>query len=302
MTTAGKVASNTTQSKNLWYKQTGWIITLLILLWPLGLYLMWKYTDWNRVIKWVVTGLLSIATLASLVATMDPSPTLSIDNIGDGRISTDDTKYTVTGSTGSVSDGVKVTINGKEAMWSGDKFTAIVDLTEGDNQIVVRAIKGGQVDEEKFIIHRNTAAEIKAKKDAEAAAEAKNKAEAKAEAAAEAAREAEARAEAARANAPAEYKSALNQADTYANQMNLSKKGLYDQLVSEYGGQFSAKAAQYAIDNVVADWKANALAQAKDYQDNMSMSPAAIRDQLISPYGGQFTDAEADYAIQHLND
>ena len=33
---------------------------------------------------------------------------------------------------------------------------------------------------------------------------------------------------------PAEYKSALSQATTYANQMNLSKRGVYDQLVSEY--------------------------------------------------------------------
>lgn len=100
---------------------------------------------------------------------------------------------------------------------------------------------------------------------------------------------------------PAEYKSALSQATTYSSTMNMSKQGVYDQLVSEYGGQFTPEAAQYAIDNVKADWKANALASAKTYQDTMSMSPAAIRDQLISQYGGQFTEAEADYAIQNLN-
>jgi hypothetical protein len=83
--------------------------------------------------------------------------------------------------------------------------------------------------------------------------------------------------------------------------MNMSKKGVYDQLVSEYGGQFKPEAAQYAIDNIKADWNANALASAKSYQDTMNMSPAAIRDQLVSPYGGQFTESEADYAIQNLN-
>lgn len=101
---------------------------------------------------------------------------------------------------------------------------------------------------------------------------------------------------------PAEYKSALNQAGSYANTMHMSKQGVYDQLVSQYGGQFSAPAAQYAIDNVKADWNANALAKAKDYQKTMSMSPAAIHDQLTSAAGEKFTASEADYAIAHLND
>ena len=85
---------------------------------------------------------------------------------------------------------------------------------------------------------------------------------------------------------PAEYVSALAQATTYANTMHLSKKGVYDQLVSEYGGKFTAAAAQYAIDNVKADWNAQALAQAKTYQNTMHLSPAAVHDQLVSENGG----------------
>lgn len=100
---------------------------------------------------------------------------------------------------------------------------------------------------------------------------------------------------------PPEYRSALNKATSYASRMNMSKQGVYDQLVSEYGEQFSAEAAQYAIDNVEADWNANALAKAKSYQSRMSMSPSAIHDQLTSTYGEQFTVAEADYAIANLN-
>jgi len=101
---------------------------------------------------------------------------------------------------------------------------------------------------------------------------------------------------------PREYKSALNKAASYANTMHMSKRGVYDQLVSDYGEKFSAEAAQYAIDNVKADWNANALAKAKNYQNTMNMSPSAIHDQLTSEYGEKFTQAEADYAIQHLND
>lgn len=100
---------------------------------------------------------------------------------------------------------------------------------------------------------------------------------------------------------PVEYRSALTKADSYANVMNMSKAGLYDQLTSQYGEQFSPEAAQYAVDNVKADWNANALAKAKTYQDDMAMSPAAIRDQLTSSYGEQFTEAEAQYAIDNLN-
>ncbi|MBP2099766.1 hypothetical protein J2Z52_002583 [Enterococcus rivorum] len=77
--------------------------------------------------------------------------------------------------------------------------------------------------------------------------------------------------------------------------------GIYDQLISEYGEKFSPEAAQYAIDNLKADWNANALAKAKSYQESMAMSPEAIRDQLISEHGEKFTPEEADYAIQNLN-
>ena len=76
---------------------------------------------------------------------------------------------------------------------------------------------------------------------------------------------------------------------------------LYDQLTSENGEKFTAEEAQYAVDNINADWNENALETAKDYRDNMDMSPEAIRDQLTSEYGEQFTAEEADYAIQNLD-
>ena len=84
--------------------------------------------------------------------------------------------------------------------------------------------------------------------------------------------------------------------------MHMSKQGIFDQLTSEYGEKFSPEAAQYAVDNLQADYNANALAAAKNYQKTMSMSPEAIRDQLTSEYGDKFTQDEADYAVAHLND
>ncbi len=46
-----------------WYQQTWAIIVLLWLFFPVGLFLMWKYSDWRSQIKWavsVVSGLLVV--------------------------------------------------------------------------------------------------------------------------------------------------------------------------------------------------------------------------------------------------
>lgn len=97
-----------------------------------------------------------------------------------------------------------------------------------------------------------------------------------------------------------EYKNALKSAETYSNKMHMSKQAVYDQLTSQYGGRFSADAAQYAIDNVVADWNANALKSAETYSNKMHMSKQAVYDQLVSAYGAQFTAAEAQYAVNNV--
>lgn len=100
---------------------------------------------------------------------------------------------------------------------------------------------------------------------------------------------------------PIEYKNALRKAKRYSEMMHMSKQAIYDQLTSEYGEQFPAEAAQYAVDNLKADYNANALEKAKKYRDTMAMSNDAIYDQLTSDYGEQFTPEEAQYAVDNLN-
>jgi hypothetical protein len=99
---------------------------------------------------------------------------------------------------------------------------------------------------------------------------------------------------------PREHQNALAKAKTYSDSMHMSKQGIYKQLTSTAEG-FDSEAAQYAIDNLEADYNANALAKAKTYSDSMHMSSDAIRTQLTSDAEG-FTDAEADYAVAHLDD
>lgn len=99
---------------------------------------------------------------------------------------------------------------------------------------------------------------------------------------------------------PQEYQNALKSAESYSDVFHMSKKGIYDQLTSEYGDNFPAEAAQYAVDNLDVDYKQNALACAQNYYTEMAMSKQEVYDQLVSEYGEQFTTEEADYAIANL--
>lgn len=99
---------------------------------------------------------------------------------------------------------------------------------------------------------------------------------------------------------PKDYSNALKKAERYADNMHMSKAGIYDQLTSEHGEAFSAEAATYAIENMTADFKENALYKAKRYSDNQHMSKARIYKQLTSEHGEQFTADEAQYAVDNL--
>ena len=102
------------------------------------------------------------------------------------------------------------------------------------------------------------------------------------------------------ANIPGEYKSALKKAEVYSNTMSMSKASIYEQLVSEFGEKFPKEAAQYAVDNLKANYNENALKKAETYSSSMNMSKASIYDQLTSSAGEKFTKEEAQYAVDNL--
>ncbi|WP_081099556.1 Ltp family lipoprotein [Corynebacterium glutamicum] len=99
---------------------------------------------------------------------------------------------------------------------------------------------------------------------------------------------------------PIEWQNALTKADPYANRQHMSQSRLYNQLTSEYGEGFTEEAAQYAIENVKADWNANALEKARRYQERQAMSVDRIYRQLTSEYGEGFTPEQAQYAVDNL--
>ena len=94
------------------------------------------------------------------------------------------------------------------------------------------------------------------------------------------------------------YSAALKEAQSY-NRLYLSKKGIYDQLIFK---GFNSDTAQYAINHLNADYKANALAQARQHRKYSNLSKTEIYNMLTSPRIDRFTKEEANYAIQHLGD
>ncbi|GAA6117029.1 Ltp family lipoprotein [Apilactobacillus kunkeei] len=103
-------------------------------------------------------------------------------------------------------------------------------------------------------------------------------------------------------DATTDQQSALQQADYFANDANMSKAKIYEQLTSSYGGNFSSSDVNYAISHLEGvDWNQNALATAQKYVDDYHMSKSELYDQLTSSYGEQFTASQAQYAINNLD-
>ena len=94
------------------------------------------------------------------------------------------------------------------------------------------------------------------------------------------------------------YSAALKEAQGY-NSIHLSKKRIYNQLIFK---GFNSDTAQYAINHLNANYKANALAQARQHRKYSNLSKTEIYNMLTSPRIDRFTKEEANYAIHHLDD
>lgn len=58
----------------VWYKRTWGIILMLILFFPIGLYLLWRYSKWNTTVKGVVTGIVSLFVIAAMAGNDNKEP------------------------------------------------------------------------------------------------------------------------------------------------------------------------------------------------------------------------------------
>lgn len=92
-----------------------------------------------------------------------------------------------------------------------------------------------------------------------------------------------------------EQRNALDTANSYLEYAGFSETRLREQLEYE---EFPQDAIDYAMDNIIVDWKEQALMSAESYDEYASMSDSRLYDQLI--YEG-FSDEEAQYAIDNLD-
>lgn len=141
--TAPQQKSNPTKK---WYQKTPVIILLIFAFFPLGLYLMWKYTDWSKAIKAVISAVVAIIALIAFIGdgtkpTATDSTTTTVSQTEKETVTTaEDKGYTVT----------LIVINKKtDSIYSGD-------ITLFENGKVVNDINDyifDAADEGKFIYY-----------------------------------------------------------------------------------------------------------------------------------------------------
>lgn len=57
-----------------WYQGDAGAVLMLFLFFPVGLYLMWRYTRWNKTAKWIVTGIFAFLVVVNSIANAAASP------------------------------------------------------------------------------------------------------------------------------------------------------------------------------------------------------------------------------------
>ena len=90
-------------------------------------------------------------------------------------------------------------------------------------------------------------------------------------------------------------RNAVRSAGAYLQMSGFSRQGLIDQLSSEYGDRFSVGDATVAVDNLNADWNAQAARSAATYLEMSGFSCQGLIDQLSSAHGDKYTLEQARY-------
>lgn len=65
---SGGLEPNNNRDNKKWYQKTGWIIAWLILFFPVGLFLMWKYADWKKPVKGIISALFAFIIIGAALS------------------------------------------------------------------------------------------------------------------------------------------------------------------------------------------------------------------------------------------
>ena len=187
-----------------WYQKTGWIIAL---------FLMWKYTNWKKPIKGIITALILIIALSGIVSPdkleqitlkADTEQTYDINQKISIEATTTPSDYELSSSDFKCSGG-KITTNNQNISFIATKDGSYKIWAEHDgiksNKLTVKVEDKAAIAKQRAKEEQKRLAEEKAQKEAEEkaaqekAAQEAAKAQAKAEAEAQAAAQAQAQAE-----------------------------------------------------------------------------------------------------------
>ncbi|WP_211294941.1 Ltp family lipoprotein [Novosphingobium guangzhouense] len=93
-------------------------------------------------------------------------------------------------------------------------------------------------------------------------------------------------------------RNAVRSATQYIELSGFSRRGLIDQLSSEYGAGFDVSDATIAVDSLNINWNEQAVRSAKSYLELSGFSCRGLIEQLMSDAGAQFSKSEATYGAQ----
>lgn len=240
-----------TSNKAKWYERSWIIILSLILIYPVGLSLMWAFKKWKLWLRIVITIIFLLIYFV---------------NIGDNNETETKTVHKESKSEKDLKEELKIAKAENE-----DLKSSIEDMK--NTKEVTKTEKSTEEEPTKEASEEATKEEATTEKSL-------------------------AKKESKKSNR--EEKAALGSAETYSKTLHMSKQGIYDQLISQAGDKYPEEAAQYAVDNLKADYKENALKSAKNYIEIMDMSDDELYQQLTSSAGDKFTPEEAQYALDNL--
>jgi hypothetical protein len=146
------------QAASKWYQKTWAIVLSFIVFFPLAFLLVWRKPDWSargkKKVAAVLGGLVLVAFITISVIFAPPSV-----DVTSALSPVKDSGYTLTGKTDA--QGATVMVNGRRVSVYDDKFSADLDLKEGNNTITIVVTDGSKQTTKQITIHRYTKDEIK---------------------------------------------------------------------------------------------------------------------------------------------
>ncbi|WP_394867925.1 Ltp family lipoprotein [Staphylococcus epidermidis] len=217
------------QESTSWYKQEWFIVLTLIFIFPLGLFVMWRFSKWPSIAKTIITVVISVIVLASVTYYGNLKMAVPITSN-----SNNETKETTDTSVNDKDEenhkaSVKET-NGKYQEWY-DEVTKGAKEEKSATRLQKAALETAKsysddlnMSKEKiYDILTSEVGENFSKEDAKFAIDHLN----------------------------ADYnKNALETAKSYAKDMHMSNDAIYDILKSPDGEKFTEFEAKYAIDHL----------------------------------------------------